>query len=521
MAKLIHASALANVKLNSALFTNNDYTAAAKSALIFTDDGHIVVKGTDYKVALASGSISLSVGTGSDAGKLKITDAAGFSATGPRIDQVRTDPLADSTIMYLAGALSAATSSNPITSSLSTKSSVYVETSSAGLAKLVVPELTITEGATSLVLNNQTLQDYITDKISQGLATNDAMVFAGTLKVNGSDLIFVSHNANLDFGVTVTDNTTKLSDITKYSAGWTFKIVTSGGTVTNIGTVEIGDMLISTVDQATAYSASNWNVIQANIDGAVTAVSALTANGIVLGAGNKTAKILTTVNTAGYLKPNGSSEPEWSTFGELTLDGTVNFVFNPAKSSTLVIGSGLDISSSGSGSTAVYTLEHSNSVTEQTTAALKKFSFDAQGHITGVADVPTLTFSALDSGGNSVNSAGISDKTYNGSAATTIALKAGSNITLTQTTSGTIQIASAYTNTWRPVYAWLLSELGAASDTIDEMLGSGISTRSLAFSSTFGYSEKSVTVGGNSINVAELDLVWAEVAADGTISYNI
>ena len=53
------------------------------------------------------------------------------------------------------------------------------------------------------------------------------------------------------------------------------------------------------------------------------------------------------------------------------------------------------------------------------------------------------------------------------------------------------------------------------------MLGNNINTKSLAFSSTFAYTEKSVTVRGNSVNVAEVDLVWADVDANGNITYSI
>ena len=518
MAKLIHSVSIAGIKNSTLLWASNAYTDLAKAALIFTDDGHIVVKGTDYKVALANNS----EGTGvtqrrlwSESGTLKLRDAALFTYTGPKIDEVKTALLDNSSTMYITGS----TSSSATTGTLKIKSSIYVTTDSAGNAVLAAPAVTVTGGASSLVLGSQTLLDYITDQITQGIQINDAMVFAGTLKVSGSDLVFVSHNSNLTYGIDITDGTTKLSQITKYSAGWTFKVVISGGAVTGIGTLEIGDMVIAVVNQTTAYNAANFTVVQANIDGAVTASAALTSNGLILGSGSNTVKILTTTATSGYLKPNGTNAPVWSSFGQLTLDGTADFVFNPAASNTLKIGKGLDITSSGD--PAVYTLGHTNSVTAQTTAALKKFKFDAQGHITGVADVSKLTLKAQDASGKAVAASGIADKTYDGSAAVDFILKAGNNITLAQNSSGVIEIASSYTNTWRAVYAWLLSGLGAANDSIDVMLGNNINTRSLAFGPTFAYTEKSVTVGGSSVNVAEVDLVWADVDASGNITYSV
>lgn len=518
MAKLIHGVSLAGIKASTLLWSSNAYTNTALAALIFTDDGHIVVKGTDYKVALANnseGSNNDQRRLWSESGTLYLRDAALFKYTGPKIDEVKTTGLGVSSTMYLTGS----SSSSGTTGTLNIKDTVYVTTDASGNAVLTAPAVTVAGGASSLVLGSQTLLDYITSQVAQGIQTNDAMVFAGTLKVANNDLVFVSHNANLTYGVTVTDGTTKLSQITNYSAGWTFKIVTDGGAVTGIGTLEVGDMVIAVVNQTTAYNAANFTVVQANVDGAVTASAALTDNGLVLGNGTKTVKILTTSATSGYLKPNGSSAPVWSSFGSLTIDGTADFVFSPASSHTLKVGAGLDVTSAGD--PAVYTLGHTNSVAAQSTAALKKFKFDAQGHITGVDDVSKLTFKAQDSSGNAVAASGVSNKEYDGSTAADFVLKAGSNITLSQNTSGVIEIASSYINTWRSVYGWLLSGLANAGDSIDQMLGTSISTRSLAFSSTFAYTEKAVTVGGSSVNVAEIDLVWADVDANGNITYSV
>lgn len=515
MAKLIHAAQLAHIKANNTLWASNAYTALAQSALIFTDDGHIVVKGTDYKVALANNAEGSSAGQRrlwNDGGTLKLTDSALFTYVGPKIDKVKTEELGVSSTIYLTGVGTAPTNSNPVTDYLKAKSSVYIETDNSGNATLVAPAVTVVGGASSLVLGSKTLLQYLTEQISQGLQTNDAMVFAGTLKVSGTDLVFVSHNANLNYGtgVTITDGTTKLSQITNYSAGWTFKIVTSAGTPTGFDALELGDMIIATTNSGGTYSAGHFSVVQANIDGAVTAANNLTANGIVLGNGTKTVKILTTDATAGYLKPNGSSAPSWATFGTLTLDGTTtDFTFNPATSKTLKIGAGLDITSAGD--PAVYTIGHSNSVTAQTTAALKKFKFDTQGHITGVADVSKLTLKAQDSSGNAIAASGVSNKTYDGSAAVDFVLKAGTNITLAQATSGVIEISSSYTNTWRPVEGFLLSGSALAS------AASSIGTRTLRFASTFAYKETSS--GGTTY--ADLDLVWADVDASGNITYSV
>lgn len=72
------------------------------------------------------------------------------------------------------------------------------------------------------------------------------------------------------------------------------------------------------------------------------------------------------------------------------------------------------------------------------------------------------------------------------------------------------------TNTWRPIYAWKADDLGKSGDTIDDLLDYGnTGVKKLAFSSTFGYKE------GTSADIAEIDLVWAEVDSNGHITYSV
>ncbi len=79
------------------------------------------------------------------------------------------------------------------------------------------------------------------------IATNDAMVFKGTIGSGG----------------------TVESLPTTHDIGWTYKVITAG---TYAGKVcEIGDMLISLVSRSgSGNTNADWAVIQANIDGAVT-----------------------------------------------------------------------------------------------------------------------------------------------------------------------------------------------------------------------------------------------------------
>lgn len=519
MAKLIHALALEDIKKNTLLWVNSAYTTLTKAGIVFTDDGYMVGRGTEYQLPLASNTEGTESGNRrlwAENGVLKLIDSARFEYTsGPHIDYVSTYSLSADSTVYLTG-----TSAIGSLQGLSATSTIKVVTDSSGNAQLVTPALDISSGINSLTFNGTKLLDFITEKIQEGIVTTDAMVFAGTVQVTNGELVIVSNNSSLDFGVSITNGTTKFSAIKNYSAGWTWKVVTTGGAITNLGTVEIGDIVMAVNSCGTAFSIQDFTVIQANIDGAVTASINLTDNGLVLGNGSKSVKTLITTNSAGYLKPNGANAPTWESFGTLTLDGTIDFQFNPTTDNILKLGLDLDITSTGADSSLVYTLSHSNTIEEQGTAYLKKLKFDSHGHIVGVGDVSPLTFAAVSASGASVNGTGIENLTYDGNVEKTLTLKAGTNITLTQNTSGVIQISAGYVNTWRPIYAWNIDGMQNASDTIDEMLGSSVDTYSVAFGPTFGYSIVDRVSGTSTVRVAELDLIWAEVAADGTITYN-
>lgn len=92
-----------------------------------------------------------------------------------------------------------------------------------------------------------------------------------------------------------------------------------------------------------------------------------------------------------------------------------------------------------------------------------------------------------------------------GAGAASVASDANGKITITGT------------NTWRPVYAYNLQNqaLGSSSPAISGTTG----TAALAFGQEFAYTEGDSTL--NADNVSEIHLAWAEVAADGTLSYAI
>lgn len=245
--------------------------------------------------------------------------------------------------------------------------------------------------------------------------------------------------------------------------------------------------------------------------------------------------------------------------------------YNPGESeASFDFTNGLMASLSGS----KFTIGHSNTISAKTTAELGKIKYDNNGHITGFEAVSSLAnpYSLV----LKIKSGTTEDTdlyTYDGSSAKTIDIKEGSNIALAATagvltisatdttykliaglnnstgnaastngntyirlltstntnagslkisgtgsasvssdTNGNITINSA--NTWRPVYAWKLSEMVAEGDTIDNILASSTDTKSLRFGASFAYND---SLG----ETAELDIVWAEIDSAGHITYTI
>lgn len=113
------------------------------------------------------------------------------------------------------------------------------------------------DGDGNNIVNTYATKAELNDKLN----ASDAMVLAGTISGTG---VIQKHN---DSVVTqnVTNNTTNISALTDYKAGWTWR-VSSNGTITGLGKVESGDMVMCISDYDTSYKASDWTAIQRNID---------------------------------------------------------------------------------------------------------------------------------------------------------------------------------------------------------------------------------------------------------------
>lgn len=121
-------------------------------------------------------------------------------------------------------------------------------------------------------LNNFYIKSDINKKLDNLLATNDAMVFKGTI---GGDAAATIHELPV-----------------KHSAGETYRVYDikggNGGKYLGNGEVcEIGDLIICIKD-GTTHSAGDWTIVQTNIDGAVINTDGSSTDGhIVVFSGDK------------------------------------------------------------------------------------------------------------------------------------------------------------------------------------------------------------------------------------------
>lgn len=63
----------------------------------------------------------------------------------------------------------------------------------------------------------------------------------------------------------VASSATSITSLTKYKIGWTYK-ANADFTINNLGKIENGDMIICIADYNSRYKASDWTVVQNNVD---------------------------------------------------------------------------------------------------------------------------------------------------------------------------------------------------------------------------------------------------------------
>lgn len=200
------------VKFNSSLSTAEAKLSQDKGTIHFTTDGDIVLNGQEY-------------GSTSALSDLK--------------DLAYMDPADVTTLTNLTIAQSQVTD---------------LATALAAKAPLASPALTGTPTAPTAALGTNTTQiattAFVASAVNNLIAASEAMVFKGTIG----------------------DSTATIQSLpVKHQVGDTYKVAKAGTYAGNV--CEIGDVLICVTSSENSNAASDWTVVQNNIDGAVTGPS--------------------------------------------------------------------------------------------------------------------------------------------------------------------------------------------------------------------------------------------------------
>ena len=264
---------------------------------------------------------------------------------------------------------------------------------------------------------------FVTNAISNGIAASDAMIFKGTLGTDGT-----------------------VEELpTTYSTGWTYRVIEAG---TYAGQkCEIGDLVIALVDRNGSGNVnSDWTVAQTNIDGAITDIKS-TASVTVTGTGSsRTIELPVSGVTAGTYRNVTVNDKGIVTGGNnntatIAEGGTNNTTFD---ADTVIVFDGTKLSSS--------------TISTEKLGYLSDVTSNIQAQLNGkAASNHTHNYAASATPGGAANSVankltiqanGTEFKTFNGSAATLVNIKAGQNITITPNAeTNAIEIQSSFTDT--------------------------------------------------------------------------
>lgn len=264
---------------------------------------------------------------------------------------------------------------------------------------------------------------FVTNAISNGIAASDAMIFKGTLGTDGT-----------------------VEELpTTYSTGWTYRVIEAG---TYAGQeCEIGDLVIALTSRSgTENQDADWTVAQTNIDGAITDIKS-TASVTVTGTGSsRTIELPVSGVTAGTYRNVTVNDKGIVTGGNnntatIAEGGTNNTTFD---ADTVIVFDGTKLSSS--------------TISTEKLGYLSDVTSNIQAQLNGkAASNHTHNYAASATPGGAANSVankltiqanGTEFKTFDGSAATLVNIKAGQNITITPSTeTNAIEIQSSFTDT--------------------------------------------------------------------------
>ena len=230
---------------------------------------------------------------------------------------------------------------------------------------------------------------FVQSVVNNKIAASDAMIYKGTLGTAGT-----------------------ITELPKEpKVGWTYKVITAGTYASQ--KCEVGDMIIC-LTAKTNDGAATWTVVQNNIDGAVTGPASATAGHIATFDG-ATGKV---IKDSGFTI--GTSVPG----GALFTDTTYTFANGSDGSFTVTpkSGSGQKVTI---GKPATAGRADSAATADSATTASK------------VANALTLKFKSGQTEGTDLY-------TFNGSAAKTVDIKAGANVTITPA-AGSVTISATNT----------------------------------------------------------------------------
>lgn len=296
-------------------------------------------------------------------------------------------------------------------------------------APLASPALTGTPTAPTAAASTNNTQvattAFVKTAVNSAISGLDgAMVFKGTIGSTGAT-------------VTALPNS--------HTAGWTYVVATAG---TYAGEAcEVGDM-ITCVKTGTAASNADWNIVQNNINGAVTGPTSAVDNQVAVFNGS-TGKIIKAVNASTLSVGSASTATSATTATNLS-------------SAPSLAASGNNITVTAGGKTsATFTVPYATSA-GSASSATNATNWTEKPDWIG-SSKPTYTASevgALASGGTAVNASKVANAlilkvnsgttegtnlyTFNGSAAKTLDIKAGNNVTLTAA-AGSLTISSTST----------------------------------------------------------------------------
>lgn len=264
---------------------------------------------------------------------------------------------------------------------------------------------------------------FVTNAISSGIAAADAMIFKGTLGTGGTIKALP----------------------TTYKTGWTYRVVSAG---TYAGQqCEIGDLVIALTSRSGSENQdADWTVAQTNIDGAITEINS-TASVTVKGTGSsRTIELPVSGVNAGTYRNVTVNDKGIVTGGNnntatIAEGGTNNTAFDE---NTVVVFDGTKLSSS--------------TISTEKLGYLSDVTSNIQAQLNGkAASNHTHNYAASATPGGAANSVankltiqanGTEFKTFNGSAATLVNIKAGQNITITpKAEENAIEIKSSFTDT--------------------------------------------------------------------------